>query len=137
MSNAGAPRTDLPNLPRRTFWTGYVTGTNRGRPYARIDWRENAALSATALLADQQFGASVMNLSGRLEGPSATFRIGRTHSAAPYVPLDGSLVGGFESGYQAFAGNWQTEIGGSGSCHLELYAHGLLVWLLLRAGFGL
>jgi hypothetical protein len=81
-------------LPR--FWTGYLSGTNRGRVHVALD-QAGEALTATALFHDTVVGAFVLTLAGALSGQQAQLQILAVHGVAAAFPLDGHLALDFSS----------------------------------------
>jgi hypothetical protein len=117
-------------LPR--FWTGYLSGTNRGRVYVALD-QTGDTLTATALFHDAVFGASVLTLAGALTAHQARLQILGVRGVAPVQPLDGHLTLDFSEDRTAAAGAWQTDIGTQGLCRLRVAPWGPARWVVHHA----
>jgi hypothetical protein len=116
------------------FWTGHLTGTNRGRLLVRMRQREQR-LDADAILYDQAFGPTLVSLVGILDGLRAELRIVGMQSGAPVSPLDGVLVLAFAPGFTQATGTWQTDIGTAGHVLLRPSSRWRMGWWFRRAAW--
>jgi hypothetical protein len=109
------------------IWRGYLSGTNRGEIFVRFQQCGNL-LKADALALDFQFGPTIAQLQGKLEGHKAEMRFLRFRADAPIIPLDGQVTFAFDDKIQTADGNWSTDIGSTGVCKLLRTAEWEVRW---------
>jgi hypothetical protein len=95
------------------FWSGHLTGTNRGRLLVRLA-QHGQSLDAEAIFYDQAFGPTLASLVGTMDGLRAELRIVDMRAGAPVSALDGHFVLTFNEGFGQATGTWQTDIGTTG-----------------------
>lgn len=98
-------------------WRGYVSGTNRAEIFVHFKQREGS-LSGQAVVFDHQFGPSIVEMNGSLEGQKAQIRMLRFFGHAPLKPLDGQITLNLDEKSGVAEGNWSTDIGTAGICKL-------------------
>jgi hypothetical protein len=108
-----------PELNQRSIWQGYLSGTNRGEIFVSLK-KAGDILDAKAVFYDRQYGSTIISLNGRQSDGKAEFRLLRFQGPAPLMPLDGSLILNFAENFSTAEGNWQTDIGTSGICKLQI-----------------
>jgi hypothetical protein len=115
-----------------SVWTGYITGTNRGR--LRVLFTETGArLDARVLLTDLVAGRAVLTLRGTRQGRQAMLRILTAHGGEQGVPLDGVVILEFTEDYTEAQGPWHSEIGTQGQCVLRATRARRARWWLAAA----
>lgn len=101
------------------LWEGYISGTNRGSALVRVKQNGNN-LKAKAILDEQGFGSSLLHFTGILHDNHGEFRLVRSRSIIPFVPLDGEIKIDFQEDTHTATGTWRTDIGTWGSVNLRL-----------------
>lgn len=114
------------------LWEGYVSGTNRGAALVRVK-QDGNNLKAKAILDEQGFGSSLLDFTGVLHGNHGEFRLIRSRSIAPFVPLDGEIKIDFLEDTHTATGTWRTDIGTWGSVNLRLISGWRTNWWLRLA----
>ncbi len=99
------------------FWKGYISGTNRGSLTMSLN-RNGEFFQGVAIVADQEFGPSIIACSGQLTGCQASVNLLRFLGSAPQTPLYGNLKLNFGENFDSAEGTWQTDIGTQGTCKL-------------------
>ncbi len=67
---------------------------------------------------DFQFGPTITQMVGKLEGQKADMRFLRFRGEGPILPLDGQVGFTVDDKIQSADGNWSTDIGSTGICKL-------------------
>lgn len=114
------------------FWEGYISGTNRGLALLRVK-QDGNNLKAKTILNEQGFGSSLLDFTGILQGNHGEFRLIRSRSIAPFVPLDGEIKIDFHEDTRTATGTWHTDIGTWGSVNLRLISGWRTNWWLRLA----
>lgn len=102
----------------RGFWTGYISGTNRGAVNLRLG-RHGEVLEGVAIVSDHQYGSSIVIFSGGLTDNQANFSLQRFVGSAPLMALSGNLRLSFRENFESAEGTWETDIGTQGTCSLR------------------
>jgi hypothetical protein len=118
---AAATAAAVASAPASTFarvWTGYLSGTNRGRVRAALT-RTGEQLTARAIFEDAVFGVSMLTLAGTMRERHAALRILEARGVAQGAPLDGYLLLEFAEDLASATGAWSSDIGTQGQCVLR------------------
>ena len=99
------------------IWQGYLSGTNRAKVVVRIQAIGNG-LKGKAIAFDHQFGSTIADLDGKLDGQKAHVRLLNIHARAPMVALDGEIMLNFDEAFTVADGNWSTDLGTAGMCKI-------------------
>lgn len=119
-------------IPR--FWSGYISGTNRGNLFISLD-QHGEVWHGTAFVQDHEFGVTIVAFSGKLSGNQAELRLHDFWGSAPMMALYGELKLNFGQNFQSAEGSWQTDIGTQGTCKLWPADIGRsLSWLRVAGG---
>lgn len=116
----------------RGLWTGYISGTNRGLLTMSLN-RNVDILQGVAIVADQEFGPSIVEFSGQLTVNQAGLNLLRFLGSAPQTPLYGNLNLNFGENFDSAEGTWQTDIGTQGTCKLWPTQRWRMSWWLTLA----
>ncbi len=117
-----------------SYWTGYITGTNRGRVWLKIDASEGR-VTAKASLFDHQVGPATIRFEGSqpAEGSSLELRLVAFSGSPAVTPLDGGITITLGSNSQPHSvGSWWTDIGTSGAVIIRPIRLGWLKFMTAR-----
>jgi len=124
-------------LPK--FWSGRLTGTNRGRVVAQISERKSQ-VTGRAIFWDYAAGPLSVRFFGKLDGACASLKLkqfkGLAPGLTPHLPLRGEMTLSFNDAFTGAKGKWNTDIGTNGAFKIEPLPLSRIEWWRLRLRLG-